>query len=126
MPAAEREDDALIGMMLSAFKWDYAKAAEMYQLSVRKREELGMSKIKDEIVSQQLQLEDLPHHRAVMCGQLNERTHTMVKERSAALPARLSAHPAWAQAGDSDLCVHLAQAAHHYQRIGCATCHRLL
>lgn len=66
VPKADREDDALIGMMLDRFKWDYAKASEMYKTSVLRRQQLGLSQIKEEIVSRQLALEDFPHHRDVM------------------------------------------------------------
>lgn len=67
VPAADREDDALIGMMLDRFKWDYAKAADMYKLSVKRRRELGLPKIKHDIISRELRLEEFPHHQAVMC-----------------------------------------------------------
>jgi len=66
--ATNREDDALIGMMLDRFKWDFTKTVDMYNLSVKRREELGLAKIKQEIIAQNLKLEDFPHHRAVMCA----------------------------------------------------------
>jgi len=66
VPKGDRGDDAVIGMMLDRFGWDYERTAEMYQVSVRRRKELGMAAIKDDIVSQQLSVEDFPHHRDVM------------------------------------------------------------
>jgi uncharacterized protein (UPF0248 family) len=76
--AADREDDAIIGMMLDRFKWDYAKSAEMYTLSVKRRQELGMPKIKHDIISRDLRLEEFPHHQAVMCAAPTQHmpTHT--------------------------------------------------
>ena len=58
----DREDDALIGMLLDRFKFDHSKVVDMYRKSSARRDELGMREIKDNILANNLRLEHFPHH----------------------------------------------------------------
>jgi len=46
VPEHDRDDDALIGMLLECFKWDREKVIEMYKKSVTRRSELGLAGIR--------------------------------------------------------------------------------
>jgi len=61
----EREDDAMIGMLVDRFQHDHEKVVEMYRKSLDRRKELGLAQIKEHIVTQQLKLDDFPHHAEV-------------------------------------------------------------
>jgi len=56
----DREDDAMIGMLLDRFSWNHDKVVEQYTRSVTRRKELGVSEIKAKIVDGGLGLEELP------------------------------------------------------------------
>ena len=58
----DREDDALIGMLLDRFKFDHSKVVDMYRKSSARRDELGMREIKNNILANNLRLEHFPHH----------------------------------------------------------------
>jgi len=62
---ASCEDDAMIGMLLDRFKWDEEKAIEMYSKSLERRSQLGLSAIRDHITSENLKVEDFPHHKEI-------------------------------------------------------------
>ena len=57
----DREDDPMIGMLLDRFSWDHDKVVERYKTSLARREELGLAKVKADIVDGGLGLDRLPH-----------------------------------------------------------------
>jgi len=59
--SSDREDDPMIGMLLDRYSWDEQRVCELYRKSVQRRHELGLEKVKREIVSEKLALEQLPH-----------------------------------------------------------------
>mmetsp|Transcript_19607 Transcript_19607/g.32688 ORF Transcript_19607/g.32688 Transcript_19607/m.32688 type:complete len:322 (+) Transcript_19607:112-1077(+) len=88
VPDSDREDDAMIGMLLDRFKWDHDKVVEMYTKSMNRRAELGMSEIKEHIVSHKLKLEDFPHHTDV--GTVIPIFASISLERQTPAPAKTS------------------------------------
>ena len=62
---AHRDDDAMIGMLLDRYSWNEGKVVDLYNRSVARREELGCRAIRQEIMSNNLTLEQFPHHQAV-------------------------------------------------------------
>ena len=56
-----REDDPMIGMLLDRYSWDHARVVELFKSSLQRRNDLGMSKVREEIVSGNLGLQQLPH-----------------------------------------------------------------
>ena len=57
----DREDDPMIGMLLDRFSWDENRTCEMYRKSVQRRMELGLEKMKRDIMRDDLNLDQLPH-----------------------------------------------------------------
>lgn len=61
LAASDREDDPIIGMLLDRYSWDEKRVCELYRRSLTRRQELGVDKVKHDIVSGNLALDQLPH-----------------------------------------------------------------
>lgn len=65
VPENNYEDDPMIGMLLDRYAWDHKKVVELYQASVERRNTLGMGKVREDIVSNGLSLDQLPHAKSI-------------------------------------------------------------